>query len=89
MKKYIVLCLIVLNVMIMTNAEQHRMRTLGDVAKRKMDCITQKDPYEGAEVEWDILCPRRDVPDGASHTGHDVPDGTSYRTSHLDVPDGI
>ncbi len=33
--------------------------------------------YEGAEVEWDILCPRRDVPYGTSQTAHHVPYGTS------------
>ncbi len=44
--------------------------------------------YEGAEVKWDILCPRWDVPSQAGHPildvligtscpGHDIPNGTS------------
>ena len=51
------------------------------------------DTYEGAEVEWDILCPRRDIPSdipsGMSRTGRPILD-VLIRTSRPghDVPNG-
>ena len=32
--------------------------------------VSAQNIYEGAEVEWDMSCPRRDIPDGTSQTGH-------------------